>query len=100
MSTIERLREQKREAEQKKANPPEKKPRPDPNRVKDEVSYRSGRVSYAVRNGLPAEEIDKRRQELVAAQIEASIRKRLALGIGITADQAKVICKFLMETSA
>lgn len=100
MSTIERLREEKRAADVRKQNPPPKKPRRDPNRPKDEVSYRSGRVSYAVRNGLPVEEIDKRRQELVAAQIEASIRKRLNLGTLITKDQAKMICKLLMETAA
>lgn len=69
-------------------------------RNEDPLYSASGRLSHAVRLGLPEEEIEQRRRELAGVRLARMIDRLLADAGPPTPDQVKVICKRLAESAA
>lgn len=66
----------------------------------DLVAYRAGRVSHAVRMGLPDEEVLQRRRELSGAQMGKWLKKHLGVSVGPTQEQADAICALIQASVA
>ena len=66
---------------------------------KDPVAYASGRLSHAIRHGLPEDVVALRRRELAGAQIEKFLSRMLE-ECAPTKEHAKILCKMLTSAAA